>query len=1537
MSSYGGEYPTCGPTNTPELHRHLSLQHGVRSSSAEPRVLNKGTACSLSSPAVGLLFIRLDRRNPFVFRIVIEMSGSLKAPEPFSFASRDLAANWSIWRRQFEWYIVAIRNAPNVDEEMVVGVLLTLLGTEGLKIYDTFVFVPDNHARQIIPVLDKFTAHFEPRRCEVYERFKFLRRHQRPDETLDAWLIELRNLVKTCNYGPNVDSFLRDVIVLGIADPLVREKLLYENDLQLAKACDIVRACEHSKAQLTQFSSPAVDTAHALQTRPPARRSDNKSSQQPAGPAHEGRPPTEQHSSASGSAPSTQQYFQCNNCGRRHKKNQCRAAKIQCYNCGATGHYSYRCPSGNGQRQQSSQHSTQPAAGARVHAVGGDTQWVGDVENGGTAMVFPRSIDEDYFVAHEIQSTSGGSEWFQQLSVDGVSVNFKLDSGATCNILPNESFLHLPSRHRRLRPGPSVRSYGAKDGFLRVLGLHTAKVIHKGDVFIVDFVVVDEPGQPPILGLPSCEKMNLIRRIDAVQSTAVPQLPPIVGEFMDVFTGLGKLPIEHDIRLLTGANRIDPVVCAASRLPFRLEERVFKKLEEMVADGIITPVKEPTEWVSRMMVVGKPDGDVRICMDPSELNKAIQRQHFAVPTVEQLFSKISKARYFCSLDAASGFYQIPLSNAASYLCTMATPKGRYRYLRLPFGLKSAPEVYLQAMEDLFGDIPGVFIYFDDFLVTGDTMEELLFNLRQVFMRCRQHNLKLQLKKCRFFLQELPWLGHVIGQGVLKPDPNKIEAIVDMPDPSCPADLVRLLGMVTYLDKFCKDLAALTRPLRDLLKTDAAWIWEEPQKAVLSKLKCALSSLPVLRLFDHSLPVTVSVDASPVGIGAVLLQNGQPVAYSSTSLTATQKRYFQIEKELLAVHFGLLRFRQYVYGQSVVVETDHKPLVGLLDKPIASCTPRIQRLRLQLQRFDFKLVYKPGKELFIADTLSRAPSPRLFQDDLTQGCEEQVHATLDRIIPQVTTRSKFAEATAADPTLLLVKELLIRGWPEHKSQCPVAAKPFWSVRHNLADADGLLLSGERLVVPVSLRREVMDGIHDGHFGEVKCVLRARSAVYWPGCDDQIRNMVASCPTYQEHRHRDPAQPLRPVELPIHAFQRVSADLFVFDGVNYLLVVDAYSKWPAAVPLRTLSSFSTISEMERIFSDFGTPEVVLSDNGSQFDCAEFRAFCARRNIRSVTSSPTYAQSNGLVERHIQTVKQTLLKMFRDGRSLWESLAAIRSTPVSADLPSPAVLLQGRHLRGSLPFLPKSLTPQLVSAEFVRGQLQRRQAAASFHHGGRSDIRGSALIVGQRVRAHISGSWLPGAIRSVCSEPDSYVIRLLDGRVFRRTRRDINIDNSATAGFGVPTPPAPRLALPTLALPPPLPPAARLIRLTAQHGPLPRHGAPAAVPPAHPARLLPPVLPPAVGLPLADDVPPAPRLPGRPPGSVAARRAAVPTDLSGPAPVPAEAGGRLTGSTRSGRPYLIAVAQPPVDPAQQPVMAAATASPVGSTRSGRPYLKP
>ena len=362
------------------------------------------------------------------------------------------------------------------------------------------------------------------------------------------------------------------------------------------------------------------------------------------------------------------------------------------------------------------------------------------------------------------------------------------------------------------------------------------------------------------------------------------------------------------------------------------------------------------------------------------------------------------------------------------------------------------------------------------------------------------------------------------------------------------------------------------------------------------------------------------------------------------------------------------------------------------------------------------------------------------------------------------------------------------------------------------------------------------------------------------------------------------------------------------VDYLLLVDSYSKWLCAVRLRSTTASAVIAELDRLFSDFGTPEEFESDNGTQLECAEIRAFFARQRIRHVTSSPEYAHSNGLVERHIQTVKRTLLKMFRDGKTLWEALAAIRSTPVSSTLPSPAVLLQGRNLRGSLPFLPERLQPHLVPARSVIDQLRQRQATASFQQGRSPTVRGSALVIGLRVRTLVSGNWKPGVVESVCGVPNSYVIRLEDGRAFHRTRADINVDNARPAVRMRHAPPIP-------ILPP-------LAGLPAPDRVVPRPATPVELPPPPPFRAATP--PPAPISPRPDQaLQPCPAVRPQPTPS----RPQPPRDY--PPPTPARRPPAHDGQTPSAR---LALPEPPDDQAIPPV---ATRLP-GTTRSGRSYWK-
>ena len=306
-------------------------------------------------------------------------------------------------------------------------------------------------------------------------------------------------------------------------------------------------------------------------------------------------------------------------------------------------------------------------------------------------------------------------------------------------------------------------------------------------------------------------------------------------------------------------------------------------------------------------------------------------------TVEDVANRLSGAKSFTSLDACSGYWQLPLDDESSKLLTFNTPWGRYQFIRLPFGISPAPEIYQRELDKLFEGVP-VEIIVDEFLIHGKDQLEVDDKLRRVLGKSREVGLKFNPKKVKLRVPEVSSVGHLFSSEGLKPDPEKIRAINDMPPPEDKEGVLRILGTVNYLDKFIEHKADIQEPISQLTQKDAAFVWEKPQQEAFDNLKAVVTSAPALAYFNNSKETVLNVDASSKGLGAVILPDGKPTAFGSKTLTTCERRYTNIERELLAIAWGAQKFHTYVYGRRVIVETDHKPLESIFRKPLNDAPP-----------------------------------------------------------------------------------------------------------------------------------------------------------------------------------------------------------------------------------------------------------------------------------------------------------------------------------------------------------------------------------------------------------------------------------------------------------------------------------------------------------------------------------------------------------------------------------------------------------------------
>ena len=1228
-------------------------------------------------------------------------------PEQFDFKRPD---EWLRWKRRFEQFLCA-SGLDKEGDERKIGTLLYCLGPDADDVL-TSTSIGDEDRKKYAQVVAKLDAHFKVRRNVIFERARFNKRNQLENESAEEYITTLYSLVETCEYGGMKDELLRDRLVVGIRDAKVSENLQMKADLTLEVAKKTIRQSEAVREHSQQLNG-STDHKKVEEVRP--QRSRNARGQHARYSHRDARDRR--------GGPKGQTSHNCSRCGQtKHKPgDRCPAKQVICRKCNKKGHYAACCFS--------------KVTGASANEVeAGDTAFLGALTG------------------------SSDTSWTSTVRIAGKRIPVKLDTGAEVTAISESAYQKL-SKIPLQKPSKSLQ--GPAGQSLTVLGQFTRRIsFARRSSNEVIFVVRGLKNN--LLGFPAIKNLRIINKIDS--TTTTPTATAAIRErFSKVFEGLGTLGEEYEILLKDDAAPYS--LYTPRNVPLPLRDKVKEELQRMESLGVISKVDTPTPWCAGMVVVRKKSGDVRICVDLKPLNESVLREVHPIPSVDETLGKLAGAAVFSKLDANSGFWQIPLSESSRLLTTFITPFGRFCFNKLPFGISSAPELFQKRMGKLLEGLEGVVCHMDDVLVVGKDVEQHDTRLTKVLERIESAKLTLNAAKCEFNKSSVKFLGHCISKEGVRADPDKTAAICRMEPPRSVADLRRFMGMVNQMGKFSPNIAEIGKPLRELLSTKRAWLWGPEQERAFNELKTELTRPTVLALYDPAAKSKVSADASSFGLGAVLLQRSnagewRPIAYASRSLSETERRYAQIEKEALAVTWSCEKFSDYVLGSRFEIETDHKPLVPILSsKHLNDLPPRVLRFRLRMAKFDYSISHVAGKLLYTADALSRDPIPEQESTTLQEEVEAFVNSLTEALPASEQRLEVYRRAQEQDEVCAQVREYCRTSWPK-KTLVSSNLIPYWKAQNCLTLCNDLLLYNSRIVVPKSMQQETLKRIHTGHLGIEKCKKRTATSVWWPGVMQQITQVVQDCKVCAKES-RQGKEPLITTQLPKYPWQVVGTDLFELNKSNYLLVVDYFSRYPEVIQLSSTTSASVISSLKSVFSRHGIPEIVRSDNGPQYSSSEFMSFASSYGFQHLTSSPKFPQSNGQAERSVQTVK-ALLKKSDDP---YTSLLSYRTTPLSWCNLSPAELSMGRRLRSSVPQTDKMLVPQWPYLKEFRALDQKQKQQQKENFDSRHRARDLPPIPDDaEVWITTDNEPVPGRVISPADRPRSYVVATPSGQIER-----------------------------------------------------------------------------------------------------------------------------------------------------------------------------
>ena len=1284
--------------------------------------------------------------------------------------ANSVAQRWQRWKTSFDYFIVAsgINDAPRKK-----ALLLHLLGPECQDIFQTLTITQEENQNEFDAAINALNGHFSVQKNVPFERSVFHRAVQDAEENIDQYITRLRKLSLYCEYGDSVEDQIRDQVISSCSSSKLRKRLLTEPNLTLEKVTQISQAMESAAHHSKQIEES--------QTLKPEREDLNKVKHYSR--KYVPRKPQQSYNSRQQHSHKQQQYQRdhkqspsviiCSRCGAKgHTGPECRRSKGKtCTKCHKQGHFASMC------RTQSTSKKPQqnPQKSHASNQISNQPQDDSSTDDENDIYVFNLSSKSK----HPTQS----------IMINNNKVNALIDSGSTLNII-NETKFNLLQPTPDLKPSKvTIYPYQASKP-LTLKGEFSAAVRANNTQVITTFHVVKGHGDT-ILGRKTSENLNILRvgpllhPLNQVQHATETtkfgnsDIPSSTKEILDkhsaLFKGTGLLK-DYQLKIHLDEN-IAPVQQPIRRVPFHTKQAISDELERLMKLNIIEKVNGPTTWLNPVVPVPKPNGTTRLCLDMRRANEAIIRERHVIPKLEDILTELNEATVFSKIDLREGYHQILLHPDSRHITAFATHKGIFQFKRLIYGINLGFEAFQRQMEQVIAGCKGAKNISDDIAIWGKNQEEHDRNLANVLAKCEEKGLKLNPKKCIFSVNKILFAGHELSAEGINPDKKKVQSIQNIPAPKNLSELKSFLGIINYVNRYIPNYSSVAEPLRRLTKKGVEFKWDIDQQQSFESLKELLTNAETMAYYNPKAETKIIVDASPTGLGAILTQKQQngdwrPVSYGSRALTDVESRYSQTEREALAVLWACLHYHYYIFNREFTICTDHKPLLKLLSNK-SSPPPRIERWILRLQAYQYNLVYIKGKTN-AADYLSRHPTNCNIEDN---SSEHYLKYITTNATPKACNLEDIKLATQQDEELQAVKSAIVNSkWDKTNNHL----KPYYPIRHQLSIYEGIILKNQCIVIPKCQQQSVLNIAHKNHQGLIKTKSILREKVWWPSINIDIADLIKHCQACQvvtPPSHK--SEPVKMTTIPHEAFHTLAIDIKgPLPSNQYLLVlIDYRSRYPFVFILKQLTTAAIIKCIDQLFSMFGYPQKLISDNGPQFISKEFKRYLYSHRILHRRVTPYWPCANGEVERFNRTLSKFIKCAMIENRDWKKDLNSFlldyRTTPHTVTNESPAEVL--------FSYKPSNDIPALAKSNFKQTELDKRDKKhkdqLKTYIDNKRNTKEVEIVEGQSVlsknvkkQSNIEPFWEKQPYKVIKVYPSSVKVQNQKGKTYIRSKSHI-----------------------------------------------------------------------------------------------------------------------------------------------------------------------